>query len=238
MTDQAIERRRIDAADLEVRELEDGSITFRGYAAVFDSPSEPLPFVETISRGAFARSLANRGNDIPLLVNHNPGLLPLATTGAGSLKLTEDTRGLLAEATLPATSLARDLRTLADTGHVRHMSFAFKPTKGGESWSEDGKRRSISEARLYEVSVLAGQMPAYRTTTAYLRSVAQELERDADDVTDAVEALRDGRALTDAEAALLRSLVDRLSPEPEPEPEPVPAADNRRYRLVLAAHSL
>ena len=48
--------------DLEVRVEGDG-MTLRGYAAVFNSPSQPLPFIETIQPGAFRASLQSR-NDI------------------------------------------------------------------------------------------------------------------------------------------------------------------------------
>ena len=47
---------RFSAGQFEIREESDGMV-FEGYAAVFDSPSEPLPFIERIAPGAFIRSL-------------------------------------------------------------------------------------------------------------------------------------------------------------------------------------
>lgn len=41
---------RINSTEFEIREEADG-MRFSGYAAVFDSPSEPLPFIERIQRG-------------------------------------------------------------------------------------------------------------------------------------------------------------------------------------------
>ena len=43
---------RVNPAQFEVRETEEG-MTFTGYAAVFNSDSQPLPFTERIAPGAF-----------------------------------------------------------------------------------------------------------------------------------------------------------------------------------------
>ena len=65
------ETRNFDA-HFELREEGEG-MTFVGYAAKFNSPSEDLGgFVETIEPGAFRRSLRSR-NDVKLLVNHDTG---------------------------------------------------------------------------------------------------------------------------------------------------------------------
>jgi len=56
---------RVNPAEFEVRETEEG-MRFSGYAAVFNSDSQPLPFTERIAPGAFRGSLRNR-NDIKLL---------------------------------------------------------------------------------------------------------------------------------------------------------------------------
>lgn len=52
-----VEMRQVQVQDLEVREVGNGA-TFMGYAAVFNSDSEPLPFVEQIRPGAFQRTLS------------------------------------------------------------------------------------------------------------------------------------------------------------------------------------
>jgi hypothetical protein len=100
---------RINSAEFEVREI-DGGMRFSGYAAVFNSDSEPLPFTERIAPGAFRGSLRNR-NDIKLLWNHETASV-LGSTRAGTLKLTENERGLYVEADLPNTSVGRDAREL------------------------------------------------------------------------------------------------------------------------------
>lgn len=56
-----VEIRQMQVQDLELREAGNGH-TFAGYAAVFNSDSEPLPFVEQIRPGAFQRTLGARNN--------------------------------------------------------------------------------------------------------------------------------------------------------------------------------
>lgn len=168
------ERRRINGRDVEFRTMEVGGLelrasdsaehspVFSGYAAVFNSPSEPLPFIETIAPGAFRRTL-NSEREIRMFVNHDSGQ-PLATTRNNSLRLSEDSRGLRAEADLPDTTAGRDLATLIRSGVVHSMSFGFSIPRGGDSFSDDGQTREIKEAILHEVSIVTG-WPAYNATS-------------------------------------------------------------------------
>jgi HK97 family phage prohead protease len=202
--------------DLEFRTAGNGvAIALAGYAARFNSPSEPIGghFVETIEPGAFARSL-KAGTNVRLDVDHNPEKL-LASTAAGTLKLTEDGIGLLAVGDLAPTSYARDLKTLADRGEIRSMSFEFKVPKGGERWSDGATRRTLSEVRLFSVSILTGRPPAYPQTTAQIRSLAEAIRADPDDLTRAIACLTDGTPLTPASHALLEAALARsLSSNP------------------------
>lgn len=85
------QQRNFDA-DFEIRQQGEG-MTFVGYAARFNSPSEDLGgFVETIEPGAFRSSLKSR-NDVKLLVNHDTGRV-LASSRAKTLRLMEDEKGL------------------------------------------------------------------------------------------------------------------------------------------------
>jgi hypothetical protein len=91
---------RTNQVQFELRAEENGDgMTFTGYAAVFNAPSQPLPFIERIAPGAFKRSLKAR-NDIKLLWNHDTGAV-LGSTRAGTLKLEEDNYGLRVTAILP-----------------------------------------------------------------------------------------------------------------------------------------
>jgi len=156
-----VEFRSVTVGPLEVRAAGDG-MQFSGYAAVFNSDSEPLPFIEQIAPGAFKRSLSS-GREIRMFNNHNTDQV-LATTRNGSLVLTEDARGLRVDAKLPDTTLGRDLSTLIADGTVHSMSFGFSVPAGGDSWSADGSSRVLREVVLHEVSVVQG-FPAYPETT-------------------------------------------------------------------------
>ena len=144
---------------IELRQEGDG-MTFSGYAAKFNSPSQPLPFTEVIKPGAFKRSL-DRRNDIKLLWNHDTGSV-LGSTRAGTLTVKEDERGLKVTAKLPNTSTGRDAAELIKRGDVNAMSFGFSVPQGGDSWSEDGNTRELNSVRLHEVSIVA--FPAYEST--------------------------------------------------------------------------
>lgn len=221
MTEQ-VETRRVTVSDFELRANESGDgMSFTGYAAVFNSPSEPLPFIETIAPGAFARSLKAR-NNIRMYMNHDSSML-LATTRAKTLRLQEDSKGLLASADLPETSVGKDLSILMKRGDVTSMSFGFTVPSGGDRWSEDGMSRELRQIKLFEVSVVTG-FPAYSATSAQVRSfdaLATRTGVDADRLADAILVLESGQTLSADQGALLRETVAKLEPTPTASPATV-----------------
>ena len=75
-----------------------------GHAAVFSTPADiGGRFRETIMPGAFRATLAAR-SDVVALVDHDATRL-LARTASGTLRLSEDARGLAFELDVPATQL-------------------------------------------------------------------------------------------------------------------------------------
>jgi HK97 family phage prohead protease len=185
-------------------------MTFRGYAAVFNSPSEPLPFTEVIREGAFNRSLKTR-NEVKMFMNHNTDHV-LASTRSGTLKLIEDSTGLLAEAKLPETTSGKDLSILMQRGDVHSMSFGFSVPPNGDKWSQDGATRELHQIRLHEVSVVTG-FPAYEATTADVRTIdilATRTLVDADVLADAMIRLEEGQNLTETQADILSTVVSKL----------------------------
>ncbi|NBW17233.1 MAG: HK97 family phage prohead protease [Caulobacteraceae bacterium] len=216
---EKIETRRLTVNDFEVRQGPAGDgMSFSGYAAVFNSDSEPLPFIERIMPGAFRKSLKSR-NNIRMYLNHDSSML-LATSRAKTLRLMEDERGLKVEADLPDTTIGRDLSTLIQRGDVDSMSFGFSVPPKGDSWSEDGSVRELKEVRLYEVSVVTG-FPAYQATSASVRSLdilAERTATDADKLADAITVLEAGSELSDEQASLLLDVVRKLQRKPEQVP--------------------
>jgi uncharacterized protein len=201
-----LEIRTIDTEPLELRAAPSGDgMTFMGYAAKYDSPSLPLPFVERIAPGAFTRSLKSR-NDIKMFVNHSD-LHVLASTRAKTLRLEDRPDGLFVEADLPDVTYANDLRVLIERGDVSTMSFGFSTVR--DSWSDNGAERILNEVRLHEVSVVTSTA-AYPATTASVRNlrlIARRTATDFDALTDAIAALELGE-LSDDQASLLRTVVD------------------------------
>lgn len=210
---------RVNTTEFEIRESAEG-MTFSGYAAVFDSPSEPLPFIERIERGAFRNSLKKARNDIKFLWNHDAGEI-LGSTRAKTLNLYEDERGLRVEGTLPNTSRGRDVAELLKRGDVDSMSFGFSVPTGGDSWNSDGSERTLKSVRLHEVSLVA--FPAYPGTAGLqsvrgIEKVAERADVDADQLADALLKIEDGQDITADEKVMLSRVIDKLAPEAEPAP--------------------
>jgi HK97 family phage prohead protease len=157
------ENRRIAFSNMEVRAMGDGT-KLVGYAAVFDSPSEPLPWTEYVKRGAFTKTI-NDGADVRLLIDHEG--VPLARSTSGTLTLREDDRGLLVESDLdPTNPDAARLISALRRGDISQMSFAFRTIK--DSWNTDRSVRELREVQLFDVSVVT--FPAYESTVAELRA--------------------------------------------------------------------
>ena len=204
---------RVNVAGFEIREESDG-MHFTGYAALFDSPSEPLPFTERIAKGAFKRSLRSR-NDIKFLWNHDSGEI-LGSTRARTMTLSEDDRGLKVEGMLPNTSRGRDVAELLRRGDVDAMSFGFSVPQGGDTWSNDGSERTLKSVRLHEVSVVA--WPAYTATagTVSVRKFEETAKRadvNAEALADALGKIEDGLNITSEEQEMLSRVIDTLAPE-------------------------
>lgn len=197
--------RRTFTAHLEQRS--DDGMTFTGYAAVFNSDSEDMGFIERIAPGAFKKSLKSR-NRIMLLANHNPEK-PLASTRGGTLKLWEDEKGLPVEATLPDTSTGRDYSVLLREKIIDSMSIGFRTIK--DHWEDD--RRTLLEVELHEVSIVT--FPAYEATTAAVRSYDQLADATGQDpaaVADVMTALSDGQTLTADQFGVMERLLDHVRP--------------------------
>lgn len=194
---------------IELRAESDG-MTFSGYAAVFNSPSEDLGgFRETIRAGAFDKTLSEK-RAIKMFWNHNTDI-PLGSTRA-NLTLVPDKRGLLATARLPETTAGRDMALLVRDGIVDSMSFGFQVIK--DAWSDGGNKRELIEARLYEVSPVTG-WPAYPATSASVRELAEQIDAAPDAIADAFAVLRDLDAtLTDEQHALLVGLINARHKSP------------------------
>jgi len=173
--------------------------TLIGYAAVFDTPWNPLMielqgYSETVARGAFSKALeaVNRGDvNVPLLWQHNRGQV-LATTKAGTLKVAEDGKGLHVEAKLPNTSLGRDVREMITRGDVKGMSYGMETLREDSQLSRTNGivHRTIKTIRRLVDTTLTWE-PAYPATSVELRS--QALALPLPELLEASELIREQR---------------------------------------------
>ena len=152
-----------------IRKNDDSLPKVEGYAAVFNSDSEDMGFIERIAPGAFKKAL--KTSDTRALFNHDSNII-LGRTSAGTLELKEDKKGLFMSIVPPDTQLIRDM-VLApiERGDITQQSFGF--TVKADKWKEiDGKTpiRTITEiGELFDVSPVT--FPAYPDTDVALRSL-------------------------------------------------------------------
>ncbi|MDX0432690.1 HK97 family phage prohead protease [Sinorhizobium medicae] len=140
--------------------------TLVGYAAVFDVSADIGGWwIERIAPGAFAEAIAG---DVRALVDHDAGRV-IGRTKSGTLRLSEDSRGLAVEVDVPDTTDGNDLWTLVERGDISGMSFGFRVTK--QEWDQTGDMpvRTIQAVDLFEVSAVA--FPAYDDTELGKRSL-------------------------------------------------------------------
>lgn len=128
--------------------------TISGWAVRFDVGSEIADqvgrFTEVFKRGAFTRTLTQRATKVRFLQGHNLGGLPLGTF----TRLEERPEGLWVEAAVAETSAGDDVIALAIDGHDLGLSISFSVPAGGDSWDGSSRVRTITEAKLYEISVV------------------------------------------------------------------------------------
>lgn len=140
-----------------------------GFAIQWDRPAVIAgAFEERFARGAFDKSLREH-SDVAALWAHDPSR-PLGRVSNGTLKLRSTNVGLWYELTPNVDApLGQEVIAMVGADTVNEVSVGFSPEI--EEWDDSGDlpRRLITQARLYEISVVL--WGAYGTlTTASLRS--------------------------------------------------------------------
>lgn len=132
-----------------------------GRPVVYNSQSEDLGgFVEIIAPSAFGDSI---NGDIRALVEHDYKML-LGRTVSKTLKIGEDSQGIIVEITPPNTRTASELMESIERGDINGMSFGFMVNKDGANWNFDKNPalRTVTSAILSEVTITS--LPAYKAT--------------------------------------------------------------------------
>lgn len=166
---------------VEMRAEEDSRIIY-GYAAIFDSLSEPIYwFREKIDKKAFE---AADLNDVVAVLNHDNNII-YARSSAKTLSLEVDEKGLRYEFEAPNTTAGNDLLENVRLGNINKSSFAFTVAKASWEEFEDDENKDVEELRtimeikkVYDVSPVI--RPAYSESSVGKRSAESfKEERDA-----------------------------------------------------------
>jgi HK97 family phage prohead protease len=184
MSTSTIERRFTIVA-VELRG-DSGKRNIGGYAAVFNKLSQNLGgFVEQLAPSAFNKSRGDGWPDVLARFNHEDAGL-LGTTNSGTLKLKIDEFGLLYDVDPPTAR--SDIVELVQRGDVAKSSFAFRVPPGGDEWGTTDQGfplRTLLSVQLVDVAPVT--IPAYLDTTAALRSLADKVGADLDEVRSAAQ---------------------------------------------------
>lgn len=169
-----IEVRTFMVSELRIDQGENKKPIIKGYASVFNQLSEDLGgFREQVAPGAFTNTIAN--DDIRALFNHDPNYV-LGRTKNGTLRLTEDEKGLAIEIDPPNTQWSRDLQESIGRGDISQMSFGFRAIR--EKWKQEEKKmpiRTLIENWLRDVSPVT--FPAYPQTSVKVRDYLNALSK-------------------------------------------------------------
>lgn len=147
--------------------------TVEGYALLFDTQSDALPFDEVIERGALDGVIEK--SDVFALLNHSQdrGVLARSKKGSGSLTLSVDSKGLKYRFEAPRTALGDELLENIKRGEVDESSFAF--TVAQDKWEKQSNgrwKRSVQKMEeIFDVSPVYNA--AYSATSVYTRGKEQ-----------------------------------------------------------------
>lgn len=163
--------------DLRIESRESGAAgrTIVGYAAKFESWSEPIMgwFRETIARGAFDGCDMQ---DVIMCFNHRDDTI-LARTTSGTLRLEADDVGLRFAFEAPHTTVGNDMLELVRRGDVSKCSFRFGVKEDVWQYADArngldlDERTILSFSHVVDVSLVT--FPAYPATEASVRHLEE-----------------------------------------------------------------
>lgn len=152
----------------------EGISTLSGRPIVYDSPTDIGGwFREVIDRGALDEADLT---DVPLLVNHNREMIPVArsrrNTPNSTLRLAVDGQGLMFDADVDTANnmTSRELDSAVRRGDIDEMSFAFYvKSERWENLDSDYPTRHIEKiSKVGEISAVT--WGAYKTTEIFARA--------------------------------------------------------------------
>ena len=173
------EYRRIDAALMETRAAEDGSMIVEGYATTYNQPYElwrdkEMTVNEQVDRNAFAEADMS---DVIMQYDHEGRVF--ARISNGTLALESDDHGLKIRANLGGTETGRQLFEEIQGGYTNKMSFGFTVEADKRKTTKDADGhltvlRTITKiGKLYDVSAVS--LPANDATEISARMIGDGL---------------------------------------------------------------
>ena len=159
----------------EIKAVLTESRAISGYAAKFDSWSEPIMgwFKEVIARDAFSDCDVT---DVIMCFNHNPDTI-LARTTSDTLTLSTDDVGLRFSFTAPNTTLGNDMLELVSRGDINQCSFKFIVEQDEWRYADESNKLGYDERTILKFSTLKDVSlvvyPAYKDTEASVRHLEE-----------------------------------------------------------------
>lgn len=173
-----------------IRAQDDGERIFEGYAVTWDTIDD---YGTTFKRGAFKKTISERGDRIKVLWNHN-----IDEPIGKIIEIREDDKGLFVRGLLTeGVSKAEDVYKNLKAKVIDTLSFGFNQLQGKPN--KDGVR-DITEVKLYEISPVTFEA----NETAVITDVRKEeegVEQRSEDFSESLEDIKlrtDGYRISDA----------------------------------------
>lgn len=174
-----MQKKDLSLAQCEIKFAPDKPTRFSGYASVFGGVDA---YGDTIIRGAFKDTLANRTSPIMMLYGHNMGRVP-----GKWLAHNEDDKGLFVDGELtPGNTESENVAASLRHGAITGLSIGYRIPAGGAEDREGG--RLLKQIDLVEISIVS--MPADDSARIELASVKDAIDL-VKSISDAEDFLRD-----------------------------------------------
>jgi len=218
--------------DIQIRSGGDGR-TVEAYAAVFDTPSEIRDqdghYNEVISRSAFDKTIAERGNKVGVFYNHGMTLhgtpserhsMPIGTP----LEVRADQRGVFTVTRYNKTQLADEVLEAINSGAITGQSFSGRMVqsnpKRGPYRARGGELPTVTRSEIMLREYGPTPFPAYEDAgITNVRALLDAYRLGALDL-DELEDQDDGVLLDEDTAAVLEKLLARARATNEDVPKP------------------
>lgn len=128
----------------EIKLADEKAGTFEGIASVYGNIDS---YGDVVEPGAFAKTITERGANIPILWQHNSGL-PIGTGEVYDAGSHLGIKGRI----IDSVSYGADALKLIREGVVKGLSIGYRIVK--DAWDSERKVRLLKEVKLYEVSVV------------------------------------------------------------------------------------